>query len=47
MAGVTSDERVNLALHHKETDFILLDLRASAVTGMQVDTVCCASGARL
>jgi len=36
---VTSRERVNNALNHKESDRVPLDLGASAVTGMQVDTV--------
>jgi len=36
---MTSRERVNLALQHQEADRIPLDLGASAVTGMQVDTV--------
>ena len=35
----TSRERVRLALQHKEADRVPLDLGASAVTGMQVDTV--------
>jgi hypothetical protein len=35
----TSRERVNLALNHQEPDSVPLDLGASAVTGMQVDTV--------
>jgi len=36
---MTSRERVNFALNHKEADRIPLDLGASAVTGMHVDTV--------
>ena len=36
---LTSRERVNLALNHQEPDRVPLDLGASAVTGMQVDTV--------
>ena len=36
---VTSRERVSNALNHKESDRVPLDLGASAVTGMQVDTV--------
>jgi len=36
---MTSRERVKLALEHKEADRVPLDLGASAVTGMQVDTV--------
>ncbi|HXH48279.1 MAG TPA: uroporphyrinogen decarboxylase family protein [Terriglobia bacterium] len=36
---MTSRERVQLALDHKEPDHVPLDLGASAVTGMQVDTV--------
>src|SRR5271157_687325 len=36
---MTSRQRVNLALQHQEADRIPLDLGASAVTGMQVDTV--------
>jgi hypothetical protein len=36
---LTSRERVNLALQHQEADRVPLDLGASAVTGMQVDTV--------
>ncbi len=36
---LTSRERVNLALQHREADRVPLDLGASAVTGMQVDTV--------
>ena len=36
---LNSRERVNLALRHQEADRIPLDLGASAVTGMQVDTV--------
>ena len=36
---MTSRERVSLALQHKEADRVPLDLGASAVTGMQVDTV--------
>lgn len=35
----SSRERVNLALQHREADRIPLDLGASAVTGMHVDTV--------
>jgi hypothetical protein len=36
---MTSRERVEMALEHKEPDHVPLDLGASAVTGMQVDTV--------
>ncbi|MBZ5562406.1 MAG: methyltransferase [Acidobacteriia bacterium] len=36
---MTSRQRVNQALQHREADRIPLDLGASAVTGMQVDTV--------
>jgi len=36
---MTSRERVEMALEHQEPDHIPLDLGASAVTGMQVDTV--------
>jgi hypothetical protein len=36
---LTSRQRVNNALNHKESDRVPLDLGASAVTGMQVDTV--------
>jgi hypothetical protein len=36
---MTSRERVQMALEHKEPDHVPLDLGASAVTGMQVDTV--------
>jgi hypothetical protein len=36
---LTSRERVNLALSHQEADRVPLDLGASTVTGMQVDTV--------
>ena len=36
---MTSRERVNLALNHQESDRVPVDLGASAVTGMQVDTV--------
>jgi len=36
---MTSRERIGLALQHRETDRIPLDLGGSAVTGMQVDTV--------
>jgi hypothetical protein len=36
---LTSRERVNLALNHQEPDRVPLDLGASGVTGMQVDTV--------
>ena len=36
---LTSRERVNLALNHQEADRVPVDLGASAVTGMQVDTV--------
>jgi hypothetical protein len=36
---MTSRERVQVALEHKEPDHVPLDLGASAVTGMQVDTV--------
>ena len=36
---LTSRQRVNQALQHREADRIPLDLGASAVTGMQVDTV--------
>ena len=36
---VTSRERVSNALNHKESDRVPLDIGASAVTGMQVDTV--------
>ncbi len=36
---MTSRERVQLALQHKEADRVPLDQGASAVTGMQVDTV--------
>jgi hypothetical protein len=36
---MTSRERVNLALNHKESDRVPLDLGASPVTGMQADTV--------
>lgn len=36
---MTSRERVRVALEHKEADRLPLDLGASAVTGMQVDTV--------
>ncbi len=35
----TSRERVKSALHHKEPDRVPLDLGASAVTGMQVNSV--------
>jgi Uroporphyrinogen decarboxylase (URO-D) len=37
---MTSRERVQMVLEHKEPDHVPLDLGASAVTGMQVDTVC-------
>jgi hypothetical protein len=36
---ITSRERVNLALEHREADRVPLDLGATPVTGMQVDTV--------
>ncbi len=36
---MTSRERVQMALEHQEPDRVPLDLGASAVTGMQVDTV--------
>ena len=36
---MTSRERVRMVLEHKEPDHVPLDLGASAVTGMQVDTV--------
>jgi hypothetical protein len=36
---LTSRERVNHALNHQEADRVPTDLGASAVTGMQVDTV--------
>lgn len=36
---MTSRERVQAALEHREADRVPLDLGASAVTGMQVDTV--------
>jgi hypothetical protein len=36
---MTSRERVNLALQHKEADRVPLDLGGSTVTGMHVDTV--------
>jgi hypothetical protein len=36
---LTSRERVSLALQHRAADRVPLDLGASAVTGMQVDTV--------
>jgi len=36
---LSSRERVNLVLQHKETDRIPLDLGGSSVTGMHVDTV--------
>jgi hypothetical protein len=36
---MTSRERVHNALNHKESDRVPVDLGASAVTGMQVDTV--------
>ena len=36
---MTSRERVQMALEHKDPDHVPLDLGASAVTGMQVDTV--------
>ncbi|MGA8184390.1 MAG: uroporphyrinogen decarboxylase family protein [Terriglobia bacterium] len=36
---MTSRERVQMALQHQEPDHVPLDLGASAVTGMQVDTV--------
>ena len=36
---ITSRERVELALQHQEADRVPLDLGASPVTGMQVDTV--------
>ncbi len=36
---LTSRERVSLALQHREADRVPLDLGASPVTGMQVDTV--------
>ena len=36
---MTSRERVNTAIQHKEADRVPLDLGASATTGMQVDTV--------
>lgn len=36
---MTSRERVNLALQHREADRVPIDLGASPVTGMQVDTV--------
>jgi hypothetical protein len=36
---MTSRERVHRALNHQEPDRVPLDLGASAVTGMQVDTV--------
>ena len=36
---LTSRQRVNRALNHQESDRVPVDLGASAVTGMQVDTV--------
>ena len=36
---ITSRERVNIALNHKESDRVPLDLGGSPVTGMQVDSV--------
>jgi hypothetical protein len=36
---MTSRERAQMALEHREPDHVPLDLGASAVTGMQVDTV--------
>jgi hypothetical protein len=36
---MTSRERVQMVLEHKEPDHVPLDLGASAVTGMQVDTI--------
>ena len=36
---LTSRERVNRALNHQESDRVPVDLGASPVTGMQVDTV--------
>ena len=36
---MTSRERVEMVLDHREPDHVPLDLGASAVTGMQVDTV--------
>ncbi len=36
---MTSRERVEMAIEHREPDHVPLDLGASAVTGMQVDTV--------
>jgi Uroporphyrinogen decarboxylase (URO-D) len=36
---MTSRERISLAVQHREADRVPLDLGASAVTGMQVDTV--------
>jgi hypothetical protein len=36
---ISSRERVNLALHHKEADRIPLDLGGTMVTGMHVSTV--------
>src|SRR5664279_4371943 len=36
---ITSRERVRLALEHRETDRVPLDLGGSAVTGMQVSSV--------
>ncbi len=36
---MTSRERVNNALNHKESDRVPMDLGSSAVTGMQADTV--------
>ncbi|MEJ2007064.1 MAG: uroporphyrinogen decarboxylase family protein [Acidobacteriota bacterium] len=36
---MTSRERVQMVLKHKEPDHVPLDLGASAVTGMQVDTI--------
>ena len=36
---MTSRERVDLALQHREADRVPLDLGASPITGMQVDTV--------
>ncbi len=39
MADLTSRERVNLALNHREPDRVPIDLGACAVTGMHVSTV--------
>ena len=36
---ISSRERVRLALEHKESDCVPLDLGATSVTGMHVDTV--------